>query len=74
MYFIEGMPEGPYNIALAINKKWIGTCIGEIKIVKAFKYHGKVWCFYKDGQPSFAIVAQNFKHILVNSIYDLRLI
>ncbi|WP_313291928.1 restriction endonuclease PLD domain-containing protein [Faecalispora jeddahensis] len=56
MYFIEGMPEGSYNTALEINKKWIETGIGEIKLVKAFKYHGKVYCFYKDGQPFSAII------------------
>ena len=56
MYFIEGMPEGSYNTALEINKKWTETGIGEIKIVKAFKYHGKVYCFYKDGQPFSAII------------------
>ncbi|UYO36264.1 NgoFVII family restriction endonuclease [Bacillus zhangzhouensis] len=56
MYFIEGMPEGSYNTVLEINKKWIETGIGEIKIVKAFKYHGKVYCFYKDGQPVSAII------------------
>lgn len=56
MYFIEGMPEGSYNTALEINKKWTETGIGEIKIVKAFKYHGKVYCFYKDGLPFSAII------------------
>lgn len=56
MYFIEGMPEGSYNTALEINKKWTETGIGEIKVVKAFKYHGKVYCFYKDGQPFSAII------------------
>lgn len=56
MYFIEGMPEGSYNTALEINKKWTETGIGEIKIVKAFKYHGKLYCFYKDGQPFSAII------------------
>ncbi len=56
MYFIEGMPEGSYNTALAINTKWVKAGIGEIKIVKAFKYHGKVYCFYKDGQPFSAII------------------
>lgn len=56
MYFIEGMPEGSYNTALEINKKWTETGIGEIKIVKAFKYHGKVYCFYKDVLPFSAII------------------
>ncbi|GAA0123006.1 NgoFVII family restriction endonuclease [Clostridium faecium] len=56
MYFIEGMPEGSYNAALELNKKWREAGIGEIKIVKAFKYHGKLYCFYKDGQPFSAII------------------
>lgn len=56
MYFIEGMPEGSYNIALALNKKWKDAGIGEIRIVKAFKYHGKLYCFYQDGQPFSAII------------------
>jgi hypothetical protein len=56
MYFIEGMPEGSYNTALALNKKWKEAGIGEIKIVKTFKYHGKLYCFYKDGQPFSAII------------------
>lgn len=56
MYFIEGMPEGSFNKALQLNKKWREAGIGEIKIVKAFKYHGKLYCFYKDGQPFSAII------------------
>lgn len=56
MYFIEGMPEGSYNIALALNKKWKDAGIGEIRIVKAFKYHGKLYCFYQGGQPFSAII------------------
>ena len=56
MYFIEGMPEGSYNAALELNRKWRETGIGEIRIVKAFKYHGKLYCFYKDEQPFSAII------------------
>ena len=56
MYFIEGMPEGSYNVALELNKKWKGAGIGEIRIVKAFRYHGKLYCFYQEGQPFSAII------------------
>lgn len=56
MYFIEGMPEGSYNTAVELNKKWKEAGIGEIRIVKAFKYHGKLYCFYKEGQPISAII------------------
>ncbi|MBN2835613.1 MAG: NgoFVII family restriction endonuclease [Candidatus Delongbacteria bacterium] len=56
MYFIEGMPEGSFNTALEINKKWKEAGIGEIRIVTAFKYHGKLYCFYKKNQPFSAII------------------
>ncbi|XCP85112.1 restriction endonuclease PLD domain-containing protein [Roseburia hominis] len=56
MYYIEGMPEGSYHTALKINRKWQASGIGEIKIVRTFKYHGKIYCFYKDGVPFAAIM------------------
>lgn len=56
MYFIEGMPEGAYHTALKIDQKWREAGIGEIRIVKAFKYHGKLFCFYKEGEPVSAII------------------
>lgn len=56
MYFIEGMPEGSYNYALKLNRKWKETGIGEIRIVKAFKYHGKLYCFFQNGKPFSAII------------------
>ena len=56
MYFIEGMPEGTYHAALEINKKWQDAGIGEIRMVRAFKYHGKLYTFYKDGEIKSAII------------------
>lgn len=56
MYYIDGMPEGSYHTAVKINKKWAAAGIGEIRIIRAFKYHGKVYCFYKDGEPFAAIM------------------
>lgn len=56
MYYIEGMPEGSYHAALRLNRKWIADGIGEVRIIRAFKYHGKVYCFYKDGKPFAAII------------------
>ena len=49
MYYIEGMPESAYHTAMKLNRKWQSAGIGEIRIVKSFKYHGKLYCFYKDG-------------------------
>ena len=42
MYYIEGMPEGTYRTALAINEKWRVSGVGEIRMTRAFKYHGKL--------------------------------
>lgn len=43
MYYVEGMPEGTYRTALALNEKWRAAGDGEIRMVRAFKYHGKLW-------------------------------
>lgn len=56
MYFIEGMPEGSYHTATKLNKKWKDAGIGEIRIVKSFKYHGKLYCFFKEKTPISAII------------------
>ena len=59
MYYIEGMPEGSYHVALDMHKKWQETNIGEIRFVRPFKYHGKAYVFYKEGKPVEAIIGSN---------------
>lgn len=56
MYFVEGMPESIYHTAIALNRKWVDAGIGEIRIVRALKYHGKLYAFYKDDQVKSAII------------------
>lgn len=56
MYYIEGMPEGTYHTAAAINEKWMAAGIGEIRMVKAFKYHGKLYAFLKEGAVRSAVL------------------
>lgn len=56
MYYIEGMPEGTYRTALSLNEKWRASGIGEIRMVRAFKYHGKLYVFHKDGDVKSAII------------------
>ena len=56
MYYIEGMPENSYHTAIKLNQKWMDNGKGEIRMIKPFKYHGKVYCFYKDGKPFSAII------------------
>lgn len=81
MYYIEGMPEGTYRTALAINEKWRGSGIGEIRMTRAFKYHGKLYLFLKDNLPKSAILgsanlgvikqeANNIRQYEVSSITD----
>lgn len=55
MYFIEGMPEKAYHTAVKINQKWKNQGIGEIRLVRAFKYHGKLYSFLKNG-VCFAVI------------------
>lgn len=56
MYFVEGMPESTYRTALEINKKWVDAGVGEIRVVHTFKYHGKLYSFYKEGKSTAAII------------------
>lgn len=56
MYFVEGMPESMYHAAIALNQQWVEDGIGEIRMVRAFKYHGKLYAFYKDQQVKSAII------------------
>ena len=56
MYFVEGMPEGIYHTAIALNRKWVDAGIGEIRVVRAFKYHGKLYAFYKEDEVKSAII------------------
>jgi hypothetical protein len=57
MYFLEGMPEGTYHTAVSLHEAWQNSDIdGEVRIVRAFSYHGKLYTFYKEGQPIAGII------------------
>jgi len=56
MYYLEGMPEGSYHTAVKINKKWMDARIGEIRIVRSLKYHGKLYLFFKENKPIAAFI------------------
>ena len=56
MYYTEGMPESSYHAAMRINQRWQAAGIGEIRMVKAFKYHGKMYVFYHGDQPAAAVI------------------
>lgn len=59
MYYVEGFPESIYNTAYSINESWKEDGIGEIRVVKSMKYHGKLYGFYKDGEMISAIVGSH---------------
>lgn len=59
MYYLEGMPEGTYHAAVSLNEAWKRAGVGEVRIVKAFKYHGKLYTFYKKGDPVAGIIGSN---------------
>lgn len=56
MYYIEGMPERTYHTAVKLNKKWTKNNIGEIRVVRSLKFHGKLYCFSKNNSVFSAIM------------------
>lgn len=72
MYYIEGMPEGTYRTALAINEKWRNSGIGEIRMTRAFKYHGKLYLFLKDELPKSAILGSANLGVIKQEANNIR--
>lgn len=72
MYYSEGMPENTYHQALKINAKWRQEGIGEIRLVRPFKYHGKAYTFLKDGKPSAAVIGSANLSVLKPDAGTLR--
>jgi len=59
MYFLEGMPESTYNAAKALHKDWTAMGIGGVRLVRPFKFHGKIYLFSKYGNPIKAFVGSH---------------
>jgi len=59
MYFLEGIPESTYNAAKALHKDWTAMGIGGVRLVRPFKFHGKIYLFSKDGNPIKAFVGSH---------------
>lgn len=56
MYYVEGIPEAIYHTAMAINERWVNDGIGEIRLVRAFKYHGKTYAFYNEEGEVISVI------------------
>ena len=72
MYYVEGMPERTYRTALAINEKWRSSGVGEIRVTRAFKYHGKLYAFWKDNQPKSAVLGSANLSVIKQEAGNLR--
>lgn len=59
MYMIEGISESTYHTAVDVNKRWQEEGIGEIRLVRPFKYHGKLYVFYRADQPFCAFIGSH---------------
>lgn len=72
MYYIEGFPESIYNMAREIDSEWRSQGIGEIRLTKSMKYHGKVYGFYKDGKITSAVIGSHNLGALCHEAGNLR--
>lgn len=72
MYYVEGMAESSYRVAVAINKKWMRDGKGEIRLSRAFKFHGKLYVFHRDGAPKSAIVGSANLGVIKPEANNLR--
>lgn len=59
MYYIEGMPERMYRVALRLAHRMREKNQGKISLVRPFKYHGKVYAFFKNGKPVKAFIGSH---------------
>ena len=72
MYYIEGMPENSYHTAVKLNQKWKSSGVGEIRMVCAFKYHGKLYNFIKDGVCFASIIGSANMGVIKPDASNLR--
>ena len=72
MYYIEGFPESIYNVARQIDEEWRNLGIGEIRLTKSMKYHGKIYAFYNSSKITSAVIGSHNLSGLVQEANNLR--
>lgn len=72
MYYTEGMPESIYRTALKLDKQWKANGIGQIKIIKPFTYHGKIYLFSKQKKEIAGIIGSANLSVLKPEASTLR--
>lgn len=72
MYYVEGFPESIYNTAKHIDEEWRNGGIGEIRVTKSMKYHGKIYGFYQDDKLVSAVVGSHNLGAIAQEANNLR--
>lgn len=73
MYSQEVIYSSTYNLVKKLNSKWMTDEIGEIRYVKPFQYHGKIFLFYKDQEPVGAVIGSANLSVLKPDGYSRRM-
>lgn len=59
MHFYEGLTHTQLEAVTSLNKFVTDNNLGDIKVSNRVKFHGKVYCFYKNGFPSSCLVGSS---------------
>ncbi len=59
MHYFERFTKVQYKAALVLNDYLMNNSLGEVKLVNAFKYHGKLYSYSSDTGPFAGIIGSN---------------
>ncbi len=59
MHYFEGITRQQFEAAKKLNGILNNRQLGEVSVVRDFKFHGKLYCFEKEGTPFAAIVGSS---------------
>lgn len=59
MHYFEQFTKVQYNAALSLNSFLTDNHIGEVRLVNAFKYHGKLYSYSNNDTPFAGIIGSN---------------
>ena len=57
MHYIDQFTPVEYRTAVKLNEFLHTNAIGEVRLVTPFRYHGKIYTFYRSGKPFASIIA-----------------
>lgn len=67
MHYFEHFTKVQYNAAMVLNDFLTENHLGEVRLVNAFKYHGKLYSYSKDSGPFAGIIGSNNLSSIVES-------